>query len=128
VKALIALAALAACATAGPEGAEGVATAGIGGAARLGDVVVRPLAVLEDSRCPRDVTCVWAGRLRLSAAISTVPGTSELVLGQRFALPGGGAIILVSAAPERWQVPPPGTDPRAAPRFGFRREADRPPP
>ena len=115
--------ALAACAT--PRlGAELAATAGLGGAARLGDVVVRPLAILEDSRCPRDVTCVWAGRLRLRAAISTVPGTSELVLGQRFDLPGGGAITLVAAAPEPWQRPPPGTDPRAPPRFGFRRDAD----
>jgi hypothetical protein len=117
---LLSLLALAACATAAPPSA--VVTAGIGGTARLGDVTVRPIAVIEDSRCPRDVACVWAGRLRLSAAISGVPGTSELTLGELFALPRGGAILLVSATPERWQVRPPGTNPRAAPRFGFRRE------
>lgn len=115
MKALIALFALAACAT---TAADGVAMAGIGETARLGDVTVRPIAVIEDSRCPRDVTCVWAGRLRLSAAISGVAGTSELTLGQRFALPRGGAILLFSATPERLQAPLPG----ARPRFGFRRE------
>ena len=124
--AAIAMLALAACA--GPPlaaefAAPGVVTAGIGGTARLGDVTVRPIAVLEDSRCPRDVTCVWAGRLRLSAAVSAVPGTSELVLGQRFALPGGGAIVLVAATPEPRHAPPPGIDLRARSRFGFRREA-----
>jgi hypothetical protein len=120
VKSLLGLLALAACASL-PR--QSVATAGLGGAARLGDVVVRPLAIVEDSRCPRDVTCIWAGRLRLSAAISGVPGPSELTLGERFALPGGGAIILVTATPERWQRPPPGTDPNAPARFTFRREA-----
>lgn len=121
MKALPGLLALAACASL-PLQSE--ATAGLGGAARLGDVVVRPLAILEDSRCPRDVTCIWAGRLRLGAAVSGVPGTSELVLGERFALPGGGAIILVAATPERRQRPPPGTNPNARPRFTFRREAE----
>jgi hypothetical protein len=117
---LVPLVGLAACATAGAP--SDVVTAGIGGTARLGEVTVRPIAVIEDSRCPRDVTCVWAGRLRLSASISGVPGTSELTLGQRFALPRGGAILLVSATPERRRIPTPGSNPRAAPRFGFRRE------
>lgn len=108
MKPLLGLLALAACASLPPQSE---ATAGLGGTARLGDVIVRPIAVLEDSRCPRDVTCIWAGRFRLSVAVSTVPGTSELVLGRRFALPGGGAIILVAATPDPW-------------RFGFRREAD----
>jgi len=122
------LAMLAACAAPAPAPqappAPGVILAGLGETARLGDVTVRPIAILEDSRCPQDVECVWAGRLRLGAAISGVAGTSELTLGQRFALPGGGAILLISATPEPWQTPPPGTNPNAAPRFGFRRERE----
>ena len=31
---------------------------------------VRPLAVLEDSRCPATVHCVWAGRLRVRAEVT----------------------------------------------------------
>ena len=112
------LAALAACATTTAP-TDGVVEAGIGETARFGAVTVRPTAVLEDSRCPEDVECIWAGRVRISAAISGVPGASELTLGWPFALPGGGAIRFVSATPEHLQVPLPGTNPR----FGFRRES-----
>ena len=121
---LTALAALAGCAAAAPRaeaGAEAaagppaqrpapaVATAPLGGTARLGGVAVRPLALIEDSRCPPDVTCIWAGRLRLKAAVSGVAGEAELVLGTPFALPGGGTLTLVAA-------------PRPATRFTFRRD------
>ncbi len=43
--------------------------------ARLGETVVvdgpkvTPLKVLEDSRCPVGVQCVWAGQVRLSVGI-----------------------------------------------------------
>jgi hypothetical protein len=102
--------------------APGVAVARLGGTARLGDIRVRPIAVIEDSRCPRDVTCVWAGRLRLKAAISAVPGEAELTLGEPFALPGGGRLTLVAAAPEPWHAPPPGVETGPAMRFAFRRD------
>ncbi|MFM5892811.1 MAG: hypothetical protein ACKOQM_00035 [Novosphingobium sp.] len=32
-------------------------------------VAVEPLRVIEDSRCPKDVSCVWAGRLVLDARV-----------------------------------------------------------
>jgi hypothetical protein len=59
-------------------------------AARLGERVqvdgpaVTPLEVLEDSRCPADAQCVWAGRLRLLATIHLGAGDQrrELVLGE----------------------------------------------
>jgi hypothetical protein len=105
--------------------APGVVTAGLGGTARLGDVTVRPLAILEDSRCPQDVDCVHSGRLRLRVAIMPAPGRAELALGEAYRLPSAGTITLVVAAPERWFNPPPaGIDPHAAPRFGFRREGN----
>lgn len=56
---------------------------------RLGEVTrtlaipVRPTAVLDDSRCPANVRCVWAGRVRISAQLGTVPAqTVELELGR----------------------------------------------
>ena len=116
---MIAALALAGCAAA--QLAEpGAVEARLGETARLGEVAVRPLTVIEDSRCPRDVTCVWAGRLRLRAAIAGVP--AELTLGEPFALPQGGTITLVAAAPERWQNPPPGVEAGPAVRFSFRRD------
>lgn len=92
---------------------------GLGESARLGDVTVRPLAILEDSRCPQDVQCIWAGRVRLRVAISGVPGEPEMVLGEPFPLPGGGAVTLTAVAPARWHTPPPGADVNAPPRFAF---------
>ncbi len=101
--------------------APGVGEARLGETVRLGDLSVRPIAVLEDSRCPSDVQCVWAGRLRLRAAISGV-GETELILGQPFALPGGGTLTLVAAAPAPSHRPPPGAETGPATRFAFRRD------
>jgi hypothetical protein len=93
----------------------------LGGTARLGGVSVRPIAVVEDSRCPADVACVWAGRLRLRAAVSGV-GETELILGQPLALPDGGSLILVAAMPAPRHRPPPGAETGPATRFAFRRD------
>lgn len=101
--------------------APGAAEARLGGTVRLGGLAVRPIAVLEDSRCPSDVQCVWAGRLRLRTAISGV-GETELILGQPFALPGGGTLTLVAAAPAPRHRPPPGAETGPATRFAFRRD------
>lgn len=52
--------------------------------ARLGETVtvgpyrVTPVSVLEDSRCPARVTCVWSGQVRLSVRIAAIRG------GERF--------------------------------------------
>lgn len=52
--------------------------------ARLGETVtvgayrVTPVAVLEDSRCPAMVTCVWSGQVRLRVRIAAIRG------GERF--------------------------------------------
>ena len=89
----------------------------LGGAANVAGVSVRPIAVVEDSRCPRDVTCVWAGRLRLRVAISGVAGEPVLTLGEPYAL-RRGTLTLISALPEPRRDPPSGP----ASRFGFRRD------
>ncbi len=98
----------AACAPAGPpasaaETAASSRTAGIGATARVGSVAVTPLAVLEDSRCPRDVTCIWAGRVRIRARIEA-DGRSfeaEMELGKPIASAGGEEVVLASVSPER---------------------------
>ena len=99
----------------------GAVSVRLGGTARLGDITVRPIAVIEDSRCPSDVQCVWAGRMRLRAAVSGV-GEAELILGQPFALPGGSTLILVAATPARRHRPPSGAETGPATRFAFRRD------
>jgi hypothetical protein len=79
----------------------------LGQTVRLGNLRVTPLAVIEDSRCPRLVTCVWRGRLRISAAVD----------GHKLTLDNGvpmavakGRLTLVGADPlsQRGEtIPPP---------------------
>jgi len=106
---------------AAPGAASGQVEVRLGQTARLGGVTVRPIALLEDSRCPSDVQCVWAGRLRLGAAVSGV-GETELILGEPFALPGGGTLTLLAASPAPRHRPPPGAETGPATRFAFRRD------
>jgi hypothetical protein len=61
--------ALAACATAPPAPQDGIARAELGERVDVDGPYVTPLAVLEDSRCPMNARCVWAGRVRLSVRI-----------------------------------------------------------
>ncbi|PIR86284.1 hypothetical protein COU13_01800, partial [Candidatus Kaiserbacteria bacterium CG10_big_fil_rev_8_21_14_0_10_43_70] len=42
-------------------------------------VALTPRAVLEDSRCPKDVVCVWAGTVRLQSTLSSGLGTANQV-------------------------------------------------
>jgi hypothetical protein len=61
---------------------------------------VTPLALLEDSRCPAGVQCVWAGQVRISARIETGKGseTRELTLGKPVPV-ADGQLQLVEVAP-----------------------------
>ncbi len=75
--------------------------------ARLGERVqvdgpaVTPLEVVEDSRCPTGVQCVWAGRLRLLVKVHLGAGdqTRELVLGEPVQV-ADGTLELVEAWPQ----------------------------
>ena len=112
---LLALLALAACATVPPVAAS--PTAGFGQVARVGQLSVRPLALLEDSRCPASVQCVWAGQIRIRAEITDAMGTGprEFTLGKPVVLEGG-TVTLVAVDPPK--LAPGTTDPRAY-RFTF---------
>ena len=107
---------VAACATvpasAGP-------TAGLGQVARVDGVTIRPLRVVEDSRCPREVQCVWAGRLVILAEVGYRGGSESfrgtMTLGQALVL-GRESVTLVSATPGKTAGST--IDPRAY-RFSF---------
>jgi len=65
-------------------------------------VAVEPLRVLEDSRCPQDVTCVWAGRFVLAARVRDHGRveTVKLTLGIPQKV-GRGRLTLDQVSPER---------------------------
>ena len=99
----------------GPVRQDGMAM--LGQATRVGTLVATPQAVVEDSRCPMNARCVWAGRLIVTTRIDG-PGwreTANLTLGQPHPT-HGTRITLTSGTPEKMagtQVPP------SAMTFGF---------
>lgn len=86
---------------------------------QIGDVRVKPLEVVEDNRCPEDVTCIVAGRIRLRVAVSGA-GEPVMEIGQPVNVAGGQRLTLVAVAPPNWVHPPAGIDPNAPKRFAFR--------
>jgi hypothetical protein len=93
---------LAACASGPPPfSAEGTAIP-IPEGVHVGKLAAVPQVLLEDSRCPMNARCVWAGRVVLSTRIygpdfdETVP----LVLGEPY-VTHGTSITLVSVQPEK---------------------------
>ena len=75
--ALCAALSLAACATVtqNVEPVSGIApegtAIGIGQSVQVGEAVVTPLQVTDDSRCPSTVQCVWQGRVAVQARVET---------------------------------------------------------
>jgi hypothetical protein len=97
----------------------GVVAAGIGQTADLGGGLrVRPLEVLEDSRCPQNARCVWAGRLRLRVAVE---GVGEFDVSDDGGATGTdkGAFQLVVISPGPWTDWP--EEQRSPYRFSFKR-------
>ena len=78
------------------------------GPARLGQTVyvdgprVTPIKVIEDSRCPMNARCVWAGRvvLRVKVAGGAWQRTIDLTMGEPIQVADGG-LTLVSVTPDR---------------------------
>ena len=116
---LIAAIALSACATVPISGmpirSDGLAT--FGQSTRVGALVVTPQALVEDSRCPINARCIWAGRLVLKTRIDGAGWreTVDLTLGQPYAAHGTG-LALVSAEPGKLAGSPPSPP---ANLFGF---------
>jgi hypothetical protein len=107
--------ALASCATTPP--AEAGPTAAIGETAYTNGLRVRPIAVVEDSRCPINAICVWAGRLVVRSEVmgGNWRQTRDLELGKGQQV-ADGTLALVSAEPSK--VAGAETDPRSY-RFTF---------
>ncbi|MBV1686810.1 hypothetical protein KRR38_03775 [Novosphingobium sp. G106] len=97
-------------------------TARIGETVHVHGVRLRPIEVLEDSRCPQNVSCVWAGRVRLSVRLGGASGqTREMVLGKPIPMPGGTlqlAAVLPPRGVQNRPIPP------SAYRFGFIFQSD----
>lgn len=63
---------------------------------------IKPLSVVEDSRCPTDVQCIQAGRVVLKAQITTANGTTiqNFILNTPLVV-DNQKMILVSATPDK---------------------------
>ena len=98
--ALLAPLTLVACATVTPAITDGLAWARLGQTVYVDGPKVRPVAVLEDSRCPADVQCAWSGQVRISAQVILGSGTElrELTLGQPVPV-ADGTLELVEVRP-----------------------------
>lgn len=97
----LAVAALAGCTTVGDTAANGTDVR-LGQTAYVDGPKIRPVEVIEDSRCPMNARCVWAGRVRLRALWVRPAGSQEieLTLGEPKPL-ADGAITLTSVKPEK---------------------------
>lgn len=82
-----------------PEG-----PARIGQTVYVGGPTVRPLAVIQDSRCPTDVVCVWAGQVIVRVEIGTGQGKrqTEMTLGKPIPV-ADGELVLRQVTPGKRQ-------------------------
>lgn len=105
--------------------AQGVVAAGIGETADLGGgLLVRPLLVAEDSRCPGDAQCIWAGRVRLR--VNASGAEIEMIAGEPVSTTSG-SVVLAVVSPGKWSSWPANElGQRPAYRFGFRRASSAP--
>ncbi len=83
-------------------GAQVTLAPGAAVSARNTGMTVRFIAVTEDSRCPRDVTCVWAGEVRVRLEVQQTPqAASQLeLLEGRSAVAGRYRVTLVHVDPQ----------------------------
>jgi len=113
---LVAPLALAACAATPPP--DGIARAGLNDRVYVDGPHVTPVAVLEDSRCPMNARCVWAGRVRISARIDlgSRSETREIATDAPIQV-ADGQLALVEVQPELMAGEQPSEE--RPYRFGF---------
>jgi hypothetical protein len=90
-----------ACATIQPTKSDGIDVA-FGQTAYVDGPKIRPIKLIEDSRCPMNARCVWAGRVRILAAWVKADGERqvELTLGEPTAL-ADGILTLTAVTPSK---------------------------
>lgn len=72
-------------------------TVPFGHSVRINRWTFTPIKLLEDSRCPRLVTCVWRGRLKVEFAVR---GGAPVTLEDNKPVPyGGGTLTLTGGTP-----------------------------
>ena len=100
-----------------PFAAEGTLVP-LGQSVIVGRMLVTPLQVVEDSRCPANARCVWAGEFKLRARVETagIRETTILELGRATSL-GDHMVSLVEVEPQ--QTAGTGDIPLENYRFGF---------
>jgi hypothetical protein len=92
---------LSGCATTAEPKSDGINVA-LGQTANVGGPRIKPVALLEDSRCPINARCIWVGRVRLKVLWIKPSGDEdvELVLGEPKPM-ADGAITLTAVTPEK---------------------------
>ncbi len=81
---------------------DGSIDAKLGQTVNVGGPKVTPLQVLEDSRCPMEAKCIWAGRVRLSVRVATGAGSSIQELSSDKPLQvADGQLVLQGVMPPR---------------------------
>ena len=95
-------AALGGCATTDTGMTPGLEYARLGQTVNVGGPQVTPLELLEDSRCPPHVECMWGGQVKISARITLGSGTTvqELTSGVPIQI-ADGTLELVDVRPDR---------------------------
>ena len=117
--ALPAAVALSACATTATAPLPDASDVALGERAYVDGPIVQPVEVVEDSRCPMNARCVWAGRVRVKMIWIRGNGEKqpfEVTLGEPTQL-ADGQFTLESVRPEK------RTDIKLTPsdyRFSFR--------
>lgn len=78
-------------------------TTAIGQPAYMQGHRIRPLEVVEDSRCPADVQCVHAGFFRARVEIRSPTGEREevMALGEGIALDDARSLVICRVTPDR---------------------------
>ncbi|MBT2133590.1 hypothetical protein KK137_04510 [Croceibacterium sp. LX-88] len=119
--ALVAPVVLTACATtpAPSEPQDGISRAGLNERVYVDGPYVTPIAVLEDSRCPMNARCIWAGRTRLSIKVDlgSRSETHEISTDKPVQV-ADGQLSLVEVQPDLMAGEQAGT--QKPYRFGFR--------
>ncbi len=90
-----------ACVVIPPAKSDGVDVA-FGQTAYVNGPKIRPIKLIEDSRCPMNARCAWAGRIRILVAWVKADGEQqvELTLGEPMPL-ADGALTLTAVNPSK---------------------------
>ncbi len=73
-------------------------TAAFGRAVRINHMILRPVTIVQDSRCPANANCVWAGQLIVDFE-NAGRARIRLEQGKPLAI-SGGRLTLVGSSPQ----------------------------